>query len=467
MILGTSTRRRLIRASVALTASLSLLVGIGSGLFAVKWVQLRSVEVDQTWVPPTPEGSTLPPPGPCSKHPCNYLVFGSDSREGLTDEELEQFGTDAQIGGENRADTIMLVHTDPALEKAIIVSFPRDLWVEIPGRGWDKINAAFEDGIEGGGAQLLADTVANLTGLRIDHYLYVNLVGFQKIVDTLGGVDMCIPQYLADPETGRIQDPLTALDIAPGCQRLDGRTALAFVRTRHLRCDSIPDFSRIGRQQQFLRAVINQMLEPEQLIRAPGLVTPVVQNMRRDAGFYPGDLIRLVGDLRGISTGAAEFRAVPGVAGWEGSLSVVHMDPSAREIFTAIRRSQPISGVGTQLALTPPSEANVSVAVVDDGSVGKAVGVAEILADAGFDVSAGILGPSEKPAGIDEPAIAFGPDSDAQARVVLSYFPGLKLVETRQELGAEVLVVIPASYVPKEPGGGGGAAATECPEPTA
>ena len=75
---------------------------------------------------------------------CNYLLLGSDSRPGLSQEEQTEFGTDQQIGGENRADTIMLVHTDPKLEKAIIVSFPRDLYVDIPGHGEDKINAAFE-----------------------------------------------------------------------------------------------------------------------------------------------------------------------------------------------------------------------------------------------------------------------------------------------------------------------------------
>ena len=87
----------------------------------------------------------------------------------------------------------MLVHTDPNLQKAIIVSFPRDLWVNIPGHGYDKINAAFEGGIEGGGPLLVAKTIHALTGLKINHYLYVDLAGFQGVVKTLGGVDMCIP----------------------------------------------------------------------------------------------------------------------------------------------------------------------------------------------------------------------------------------------------------------------------------
>ena len=89
----------------------------------------------------------------------------------------------------------MLVHTDPRLQKAIVLSFPRDLWVAIPGRGHDRINTAFEGGLRHGGPQLVAQTVANLTGLQIDHYLYVDLEGFRRTVNTLGGVDMCIPAY--------------------------------------------------------------------------------------------------------------------------------------------------------------------------------------------------------------------------------------------------------------------------------
>ena len=203
------------------------------------------------------------PTGPCIDDVCNYLLLGSDSRAGLTAEERDQFGTDEQIGGENRADTIMLVHTDPALEKAIILSFPRDLAVQIPGHGEDKINASFEGGVEGGGPALVAATVHKLTGLKINHALYVDLAGFQGIVDTLKGVEMCIPAENVNTPDGRIVDELTALDVKPGCQRLPGDQALAYVRTRHLRCDAAaPDFYRIARQQQFLRAVINKLLQP-------------------------------------------------------------------------------------------------------------------------------------------------------------------------------------------------------------
>jgi LCP family protein required for cell wall assembly len=281
--------RRAARVLVAIAASASLVLGVATASFAAFWYDLRGdYTVDDqafgpTGVAPTSTGPTPLPTGPCSRRACNYLLLGSDSREGMTPEEQEKYGTEDEVGGEARADTVMLIHVDPDRSKAVILSFPRDLWVQIPGMGWGKLNSAFSGGLTGGGPGRVAETVANLTGLRVDHFLYVDFAGFRGAVDALGGVEMCPPAYLANQD-GRIVDELADLDIAPGCQRMDGTTALAFVRARHLPCDAIPDFSRIGRQQQFFRALITQMLRPSQLVRAPGLVQPVLQAMRRDAG---------------------------------------------------------------------------------------------------------------------------------------------------------------------------------------
>jgi len=478
---------RLARSIVAITASFSLLLGLGIAVTAVRWVQLRDVGTGvftPTTVSPsagTAASSTLRT-GACSTGPCNYLLLGSDSRASLSADQQGQFGTNQDIGGSSRADTIMLVHTDPSLQKAIIVSFPRDLWVEIPGHGMNKINSAFEGGIEGGGAQQMADTVTNLTGIPIDHYLYVDLGGFEKVVDTLGGVNMCIPTYDVNTpgwltqssatgetqvyysEPGHVVDPNTGLDVLPGCQHLDGSQSLAFVRTRHLPCDAIGDFSRIGRQQQFLRAVINQMLEPQQLVKATGLVEPILRNMRRDQGLLPGDLVYLVGQLRGISTGAAEFRAVSGVEGTEGGLSVVRMDPSAQQIFDAIAQGKPLGDIGTQLAITPPSPANIEVAVIDDSSEGKADGVEQVLTDSGFDITPGIWGADKVPARISGTAtIVFRPGHDVEAGVVSSYFPGVKVVESTTLQGVPVAIVVTKGYTPQTDSGQTPPAASACP----
>ena len=470
----------LARALVGVTASLALLVGLVTTGLTVRWVQLRGIGTDRDFYGVGPSGSPTPTStDPCADEACNYLILGSDSRAGLS---AAEYGTNEDIGGTSRADTIMLVHTDPRLRKAIVLSFPRDLWVTIPGKGRNRINTAFEGGLEHGGPQLTAQTVANLTGLSIDHYLYVDLNGFTNIVNTLGGVDMCVPAYNVNtpgwlpattPEgeqtqvyvgdVGRIADPNAGLNIAPGCQRLDGRQALAYVRARHLPCDHIPDFARIGRQQQFLRAVVNQMLKPSMVVKAPSYVAPVLRGLRRDAGFLPSELVYLVGQLRGLSTGAVDFRVVPSVAAWEEEKSVLRMVPTAEKIFEAIRDGRPIGNVGTRLQNTPPSEANTTVAVIDVRSGGKAIRVQDTLGNAGFDISPGILGPEEKPDDLRHAAILFRPGGEAYARVVGAYFPSLPLIESETLRGAHVAIVVPASSVPAPPDEGGSEGPTECP----
>ena len=149
-----------------------------------------------------------------------------------------------------------------------------------------------------------------------------------------------------------------------------------------------------------MRAVINQMLKPAQIAKAPGLVGPVLASLHRDQGFLPGDLVYLVGQMRGLSTGAVEFRAVPGTDDMVSGISIVRMDPSAEQIFAAIREGKPITGVGTQLAVTPPSEANTTVAVIDAGGADAASQVEDTLTNAGFNISPGIVS-GDAPKGVD------------------------------------------------------------------
>jgi LCP family protein required for cell wall assembly len=461
---ATAGHGRLARAAVAVTATLSLLIGVGSAYGFVAYQQAGDAgrTIDLTDGNGAPSGGEDRPTGPCIDDVCNYLLLGSDSRAGLSPEEREQFGTDQQIGGENRADTIMLVHTDPALEKAIILSFPRDLAVQIPGHGEDKINASFEGGVDGGGPALVAATVHKLTGLKINHALYVDLAGFQGIVDTLGGVDMCIPPENVNTPDGRIVDELTALDVKPGCQRLPGDQALAYVRTRHLRCDAAaPDFYRIARQQQFLRAVINKLLQPSQLARVPVMIKPIMRNLVPDENLNLADIVFLVGQLEGISTGAAEFRTVPAYPD-PADLGVLRMDASAERIFAAIRDGKPLGQIGRDLVYTPPSEANVPVLVVDHASEGTAAGVQDVLSQAGFDISPGTSTYTSYAKKVPGSVIAYAPDADAEAQVVAKYFPSLEL---RQVAGLpdDVVVFVDAGYEPAPVGSG--AQPAECPSP--
>jgi len=388
--------------------------------------------------------------GPCVNDVCNYLILGSDSRAGLPPEQMGPFGTNAQSGGGQRSDVIMLVHTDPAQQKAVVLSFPRDLWVEIPGLGFGKINESFDGGLQGGGPQLVARTVHELTGLRINHYLYVDLAGFEGIVQALDGVDMCISAENADPATGRIQDPGTLLDIAPGCQRLDPLQALAYVRTRHLPCDApAPDFFRISRQQQFLRAVLNRLLQPAQLVRLPTLVKPILGNMHRDDELKIADLAYLVGQLEGISTGAVDFRTIGGTPELIDGLDVIRMDPAADRIFAAVRNGSPLPAEEAPNVNTPPSPATISVPIVDRGSPENALAVAQILSDSGFDVSPGTIAFADY--GIDLPrnVVAYAPGHGVDANVIQQYLPELAIREVRG-LPDDVAVVASPSLPPHE-----------------
>jgi LCP family protein required for cell wall assembly len=452
---------RFARVLVGITATLSLLVA-AAGAIGIQTI-LRADTVGITcWNGGRPPCSPPPdtaeaPIGPCARDVCNYLIVGSDSRRGLTPEEQERFGTDKEIGGENRTDTIMVLHTDPDREKAVVLSFPRDLWVDVPDHGFQKINAAFEGGIRGGGPALMARTIHRLTGLEINHFLYVDLVGFQQIVDTLGGVELNVPT--------RLDDPLTDLHLRPGIQVLNGHDALAYVRTRALRCDETnPDFARIGRQQQFLRALINRMLQPSQLAQAPSLVHPILGNLRRDPDLKVADLAYLVGQLQGVDTGAVEFRAVPGSSKliyppeYPSGLAIVEMDPSAERLFAALRTGRALPSIGDQLEGQPQSPANIAVPVVDVGASTLAGDVLNTLSVSGFDISEGILPPEELNVPDKRSAIVAGPEDLVQAQVVQQYLPQLRIVENSGYAG--VAVVVTADYQPADPAAG--APTAEC-----
>ncbi|HEX6231008.1 MAG TPA: LCP family protein [Actinomycetota bacterium] len=440
------------RTFLAVTASASALVMIASafGMGAYFWTrgQIETFEIEP---PPVASGSTATPAadvlGRCAERACNYLLLGSDSREGLTPEEQVAFGTDEDIGGENRSDTIILVHTEPDRREAVFLSFPRDLWVDIPGVGMGKINAAFEGGIQGGGPARVARTVKSLTGMQIHHVLYVDLAGFQGLVDALGGVDMCVPYPM--------QDELTGLDIPAGCQRFDGSTALAYVRTRHQPCDTVPDFARISRQQQFLRAVVSKLLRPGELLRLPSLVPRLLDNLVVDEGLRnPAELVYLAGQLNGVSTGAAAFRSAPTVpAGTYVNgqyLSIVNLvQPDADELFERIRDGRPLEDLGAELPQTAPSPANIVVGVYPRGgdAGGIAMQVLDVLTEGGFDTTPGLLPTLDPPT--KGAFILYREGEEAEAEVVGSYFRNLELVAAPPDglpEGQDVAVIVTSRY---------------------
>lgn len=178
----------------------------------------------------------------------NWLIVGSDSRQDLSAEQQRDLATGGDIG-DGRTDTILLVHVPGAGSgvPTTMVSIPRDSYVPIPDHGKDKINAAFAMG----GAPLLARTVEQATGLRIDHYAEIGFGGFAAVVDALGGVTVC-------PKTP-VSDPLAGIELPAGCQTIDGRHALGYVRTR---ATPRADLDRMVNEREFVADLLRRGATP-------------------------------------------------------------------------------------------------------------------------------------------------------------------------------------------------------------
>ena len=185
---------------------------------------------------------------PAATSGTNWLLVGSDGRGDLSPQQQAELSTGGDLGS-SRTDTILLVHIPHlgSAQPATMVSIPRDSYVDIPGYGADKINAAFAEG----GAALLAHTVEQATGLRLDHYAEVGFGGFGGIVDALGGVEVCPPEPVADP--------LAGIDLPAGCQTLDGRNALGYVRSR---ATPRADLDRMLHQREFMSALLHRAGDP-------------------------------------------------------------------------------------------------------------------------------------------------------------------------------------------------------------
>ncbi|MFI7116206.1 LCP family protein [Amycolatopsis sp. NPDC049868] len=241
---------------------------------------------------------------PVAAEGTNWLIVGSDSRDGLTPEEQEKLvtGDSKAAGGGKRTDTIMIAHVPDNSTKPTLLSLPRDSQVTIPGHGKNKINAAFSIG----GPTLLAQTVEGATGLRIDHYAEIGFGGFAKIVDAIGGVHMCVEKPM--------EDTLTKIKIPAGCQDLQGPQALGFVRMRHSEATPRSDLDRVANQRKFIGAMVSEIGSPGTLLN-PFSLFPLLSTapdaLTMDSGDHVHNLVGLALAMRGISSGGVVTTTVP------------------------------------------------------------------------------------------------------------------------------------------------------------
>ncbi len=258
-----------------------------------------------------------------------YLVVGSDSRRGLSSAQRKELSTGSAAG--NRTDTIMLLHIPAGGGPTVLMSVPRDSYVEIPGKGANKINAAFSFG----GPKLLAQTIESAMGVQIDDYVEIGFGGFAEMVTAVGGVEICPKRAMNDPKAG--------INLKPGCQPADGPKALGYARARY--SDPRGDFGRVERQREVLAAIVAKGTKPGTLInpfRAFPLASAGGGTLTVDEQTGPLALARFVLGMKSVAGGGGLSLTVPvsGTGSRRGAGSVVLWDrDKSAKVFNALKVS--------------------------------------------------------------------------------------------------------------------------------
>ncbi|HYT10524.1 MAG TPA: LCP family protein, partial [Mycobacteriales bacterium] len=385
----------------------------------------------------------------------NILLVGSDDRTNATAKELQELSTTLQTT--NSTDTMILVHVPADGRTATAVSFPRDSYVEIPGFGRKKLNSAYINGATNGGQtkpnpdrgrQLLVQTISELSGLKIDHYVEVDLLGFYRITKAIGGVEVCLRSAQKEKDSG--------IDLPAGKSVIEGKQALSFVRQRK----GLPngDLDRIVRQQYFLGATFRKMTSVGVLgnpIKLKRLLDAIGTSLRMDRNLDPLQLARQV---RGLAAGNIQFKTVPnlGTAARNGQSVVLLDEQKLPAFFRSISSPAPAKAP----AKTVPRD-QVTVDVFNgSGRGGLATSTATALRTAGFRVDS--TGNADR-RDYTRSEIRYEAGQEAAARTLAAAVPGATLVE-RSGTGGSVQLVIGSSFSGvKSASSGGGATSSAAP----
>ncbi|MCU1588289.1 MAG: cell envelope-related transcriptional attenuator [Frankiales bacterium] len=400
----------------------------------------------------------------------NFLLVGSDSRDGANGDKTNQ-GTGASFVTGQRSDTIILVHLFGNSDKAELISFPRDSYVEIPQytnpkthvtkpAHHTKLNSAFSEG----GPALLVLTLEHLSNIRIDHYVQIDFSGFKSMVNKVGGVEVCL--------TKPAKDHFTGINLTAGHHHLDGATALAFVRQRHYLAQG--DIDRIARQQQFIGSLVHKVLSAGTLLnplKLNGFLKATTASLQADSGLKSDDIRSLALRFSHFSSGGVSFITVP-IAdsnARRGGASVVLLDDiKTAALFDDIRADR---APGTP---AKPGKTSTTPLVVAPGAIKVSVfngsGVNGLGRKAQKDIG-GIgfqtIGVAQtRGTGASQTVIHFGPSKSDSARTLQAAIPGSVLAPDGN-LGNTLELVVGSTYtgaqkvtVTKKPTAGGTTTAT-------
>jgi len=406
--------RRGVLLARGLAAVVSLLVLAGSGY---GWFAYRTLGDSLTHVAGLPAGDAA-----ASDPAENILLVGDDHRPADASPAVLAELSTGEDGGSTNTDTMMVLHIPAGGGQPTVISLPRDSWVDIPGMGKAKLNSAFAQGAadgggDSGGMQLLIKTVQQLTGLQIDHFVRISLLGFYQVAQVLGPVQVCLNEAVDDPYSGT--------DLPAGVSTLDAKQALSFVRQRH----GLPrgDLDREVRQQYFLAAELRKVTSSGVLLN-PGKLHALLQAAGSAVQTDPDlDLLSYTSQFASLGAGDVRFTTIPVLGtptitdGDGNPVSVVEVDTTALPAFIAGIVGEP-SAYSSASAATPSS---VRMSVVNGrGTTGLAAAQAKALGALGFTAAVDPTAVSTTLTTVTYPA-----GMEAAAKAVAAAVPGAAVAE--------------------------------------
>lgn len=427
------------------TALLSITVLVGSG---VAWATYRDFTTSVTAVGDLADGNASGA-ADIDGVDQNILLVGNDTRVGATAQELKDLATEDD-GGASNTDTMIVLHVPADGSKATLISFPRDSYVDIPGYGSGRINSAYgsayndakaqgasETAAEGAGLLLTAKTISQLTGLTIDHYLMIKLIGFYRISNAIGGVDVCLNNAMGPAteygQTGNGYDSgfepdgsfsysYSGINLKAGVNKnVEGTQAIAFVRQRH----GLPngDLDRVARQRYFLGAVFRKVSTAGVLLnpfKLQSLLSAVSSSLVTDTKL---ELLKLATQLQNLASGniIGATMVTTGDETIDGA-DVLGVDPAAVKAQMKVLVGAPAAAPSTTPTKAGPTVAAsaVTVQVLNGSGVGGAASEAS--------TALGALGMNVVGTGDADPTdvttVLYPAGADAQANTVAATVPG-------------------------------------------
>ncbi|GAA4224605.1 hypothetical protein GCM10022254_04450 [Actinomadura meridiana] len=365
----------------------------------------------------------------------NILLIGSDTRAG----DNARYGSAAEISGA-RSDTAIILHLSPNRDQAVGISFPRDSMVKIPECKKEKggtvpgrfgmLNTAFAFA----GPTCTWKTLESLTGIHIDHFVQVDFSGFKRMVDALGGVQICVDKP--------VNDPRAELYLKAGKQTVKGEQALGYVRARYSLGNG-SDLERIERQQKFMAAVVDKATSGEVLTdpkKTYKFLKAATKSVTTDDELDLSAMRKLADGVKGMSAGQVRFVTVP-VERYAPDANRVQWNRELAEpLFDAVRHDNELPAAPpVQAKQAPPQPGKVPVTIVDAGARDKLVKrIVKQLRLRGFKVTKKV----EKGAAVPESRIVFAPSAEAQASALARDVPDALLTPDAKAPAGGVRLVI-------------------------